>query len=157
MQAPLKPLFSVETKCFVGLLNTALWTLNFKQELGSEESQWMEEMEESPGDPRVTLGESLQCCTSQLVWFVWWDIYTYYLVKMEPEFILILCSRTWEGCVCVRAAHETLPAVVSCLGSWAWPLGGSAGCLVWSYPDVHLCYLLLSLSPPLSYFWKLQE
>lgn len=156
MRVPLKPLLSVETKCFVGLLNAALWTLNFKQELGSKESPWAEEMEESTGDPCVTLGESLQCSTSQLVpWFVGWDVYTYcpHTNGARVNFYsLQQDSRTL--CLCQQQPMGPSLQLVLCLGAELGPwscsgfVGGFAGFLILAYPDGHLCCFLFSLSPP---------
>lgn len=156
MQVPLKPLFSVETKCFVGLLNMALWTLNFKQELGSKVSQWSEEMEESTGDPCVTLEESLQCSTFPLgPWFVG-EVFTFTgLGQMEPEWIFIFCSRSPELIVCVSSSAGDPSCSWGCaLEAEADPcfcpgfVGGFAGRLILPCPDIHFCCFLSSLSPP---------
>lgn len=115
MQVPLKPLFSVETKCFVGLLN-ALWTLNSKPELGSEVSQRTEVMEETLGTPGWPWTSLCSAKHSNLSLDLCGEVCAITdLVKVEPELISMLCSRTSAWFV----SQHTDPSAAENGGVWA--------------------------------------
>lgn len=141
MQVPLKPLFSVETKCFVGLLNAALWALNFKHELGSKVSQWIEKMEEPNGDPLSDLALQL------IPGCVWWDIYTYWPCKNGARMNFYSLQQNFRMLCLSAAAHEIL-SVVSVVPGKLRCLGLSLGSVLFPWvalQDAWSCHIPMSI------------